>query len=135
MESITKNRQPEQILRAMTERAYGPARVPAAGTDWVSELGHGWFNVAYLVRLRDGVRVVLKIAPPSGVEVMTYEHGAMATELTALRLIREHTTVPVPAVGFADQSHELCDADYFFMEYVDADNLGKIGRASCRERV
>jgi hypothetical protein len=32
MESITKNRQPEQILRAMTERAYGPAQIPAAGT-------------------------------------------------------------------------------------------------------
>lgn len=129
MESITKNRQPEQALRVMAERAYGPAQVPAAGTDWVRELDHGWFNVAYLLRLRDGTRVVLKIAPPSGVEVMTYERGAMATELTALRLIREHTTVPVPAVDFADQSRELCDADYFFMTYVDADNLGITGPA------
>lgn len=127
MESITKNRQPEEALRAMAARAYGPAQVPAAGEDWVSELGHGWFNVAYLMRLRGGSRVVLKIAPPAGVEVMTYERGAMATELTALRLIRERTTVPVPGVDFADQSHELCDADYFFMAYVDADNLGIAG--------
>jgi aminoglycoside phosphotransferase (APT) family kinase protein len=129
VESLTKNRQPEQALRAMAERAYGPAQVPAAGADWVSELGHGWFNVAYRLRLRDGSRVVLKIAPPAGVEVMTYERGAMATELTALRLIRQHTTVPVPTVDFADQSHELCDADYFFMEYIDADNLGITGPA------
>ena len=92
MESITKNRQPEETLRAMAARAYGPGQVPAAGEDWVCELGHGWFNVAYLMRLRDGSRVVLKIAPPPGVEVLTYERGAMATELAALRLIRERTT-------------------------------------------
>jgi hypothetical protein len=30
-------------------------------------------------------------------------------------------------VDFADQTHELCDADCFFMPYVDADNLGIIG--------
>jgi aminoglycoside phosphotransferase (APT) family kinase protein len=60
---------------------------------------------------------------------MTYERGAMATELAALRLIREHTGVPVPAVHFADHSRELCDADYFFMDYVDADNLGIAGPA------
>jgi hypothetical protein len=51
MESITKNRQPEQTLRAMAERAYGPGQVPAASADWVSELGDGWFNVAYRLRL------------------------------------------------------------------------------------
>ena len=83
MESITKNRQPEETLRAMAARAYGPGQVPAAGEDWVCELRHGWFNVAYLMRLRDGSRVVLKIAPPSGVEVLTYERDAMATGLKA----------------------------------------------------
>ncbi len=125
MESITKNRQSMAVLRAMAERAYGPGEVPG-GDDWCSELGHGWFNVAYRMRLRSGREVVLKIAPPPHIEVMTYERGAMATELTALRLIREQTTVPVPVVDFADQSHELCDADYFFMEYVDGDNLGML---------
>lgn len=34
--------------------------------------------------------------------------------------------MPVPAVDFADRSHELCDADYFFMPYIGADNLGII---------
>lgn len=69
---------------------------------------------------------MLKIAPPPTVDVLTYERGAMATELAALRLIREHTAVPVPTVDFADSSHELCDADYVCMPYVDADNLGVI---------
>lgn len=123
VESITKNRQPQDVLRAMVARAYGPARVPD-GDDWAQELGHGWFNVAYRIQLRDGEQVVLKIAPPAGIEVMTYERGMMATEVRALKLIREHTSVPVPPVHFYDQSRELCDADYFFMAYIDADNLG-----------
>jgi aminoglycoside phosphotransferase (APT) family kinase protein len=125
MESITKNRQSPATLRAMVARAYGSDLVPSAA-GWVSELGHGWFNVAYRIHLRDGSRVVLKIAPPRAVEVMTYERGAMATELAALALIRERTSVPVPTVDFADRSHELCDADYFFMPYVDADNFGMV---------
>lgn len=122
-ESITKNRQPVETLRTMVARAYGPEAVCDAGEDWVGELTEGWFNVAYRIRLRSGAQAVLKIAPPSDVEVMTYERGAMATELEALRLIREHTGVRVPEVEFADQSHEVCDADYFFMTYIDADNL------------
>jgi aminoglycoside phosphotransferase (APT) family kinase protein len=123
MESITKNRQPIGILRGMVAKAYGSGSVPA-GDDWVSEMGHGWFSVVYRLCLPDGRAVVLKIAPPPTVEVMTYERGAMAVELAALRLIAERSDVPVPAVEFADQSHQLCNADYFFMTYVDADNLG-----------
>jgi aminoglycoside phosphotransferase (APT) family kinase protein len=123
VESNTKNRQPAETLRAMVAKAYGPGSAPA-GEDWVSELGHGWFSVIYKLRLRSGRSVVLKIAPPPSVEVMTYEQGAMGIELAALRLIAERTGVPVPDVEFADQSHELCNADYFFMPYVDADNLG-----------
>ncbi|MDI5972702.1 aminoglycoside phosphotransferase family protein [Streptomyces sp. SL13] len=128
MESITKNRQSPDVLRAMIERAYGAGQVPA-GDGWASELGHGWFNVAYRIRLRDGAEVVLKIAPPPGVEVMTYEHGAMSIELTTLDLLRTRTAVPVPAVDFADRSRELCDADYFFMPYIDADNLGVVAES------
>jgi hypothetical protein len=123
MESITKNRQSSATLRAMIERAYGRGQVPT-GNDFAEELGHGWFNVAYRIRLGDGTEAVLKIAPPPHIEVMSYERGAMATELAALALIREHTTVPVPAVDFADRSHELCDADWFFMPLIDADNFG-----------
>ncbi|MGW2652465.1 phosphotransferase family protein [Streptomyces sp. NPDC001478] len=128
MESITKNRQPAGVLRAMIERAYGADRVPVAD-GWFSELGHGWFNVAYRIRLRDGAEVVLKIAPPPSVEVMTYERGAMETELRTLDLLRTRTSVPVPRVDFADRSRELCDADYFFMAFVDADNLALVADA------
>ncbi|XVV15112.1 phosphotransferase family protein [Actinoplanes sp. CA-131856] len=123
MESITKNRQTPDTLRAMVARAYGPSQVPDGDT-FAEEMGHGWFNVAYKIRLRDGAHVVVKIAPPPQIEVMTYERGAMAIELASLKLIAEHTNVPVPRVDYADRSHELVDADYFFMPYIDADNFG-----------
>jgi aminoglycoside phosphotransferase (APT) family kinase protein len=125
VESITKNRQSLDSLRAMVARAYGPDAAPD-GDAWVHELGHGWFNVVYRLTLADGRKVALKIAPPSDVEVMTYERGAMRTELEALRLVATHTSVPVPTIDYADLSHDLLDADYFFMPYVDADNLGVV---------
>ena len=112
LESITKNRQSISTLRAMVTRAYGEGQVPD-GESWVSELGHGWFNVAYRIRLREGREVVLKVAPPAGVEVMGFERGAMEVELRALALIRERTSVPVPEVEFADRTRQLCDVDYW----------------------
>lgn len=123
MESITKNRQSTKVLKQMIAKAYGDDLVPA-GDDFASELGHGWFNVAYLVTLADGRRVVLKIAPPKGVSVMTYEHDMMLNELAALALVQGHTSVPVPAVEFADTTGELVEAPWFFMPFIDADNLG-----------
>jgi aminoglycoside phosphotransferase (APT) family kinase protein len=125
VESITKNRQRASALRAMVARAFGSDQV-AHGEGWAEELGHGWFNVVYAIRLRDGRRVALKIAPPAGVEVMTYERGMLATEVATLGLIGTKTDVPVPTVLSYDASRELCDAEYFFMEYVDAANLGVI---------
>lgn len=62
-ESITKNRQSVRTLRAMVERAYGSGQVPL-DDGFAEEITHGWFNVAYRIRLRDGQQVVLKIAPP-----------------------------------------------------------------------
>ncbi|HEV2633570.1 MAG TPA: aminoglycoside phosphotransferase family protein [Actinocrinis sp.] len=125
MESITKNRQQLATLRAMVARAFGPEQVPD-GEGWAEELGHGWFNVVYAIGLRGGERVALKIAPPKDVEVMTYERGMLGTEVAALRLIAQRTTVPAPEVLAHDASRELCDAEYFFMSYVDAANLGVV---------
>ncbi|WP_222711076.1 hypothetical protein [Quadrisphaera setariae] len=54
---------------------------------------------------------------------MTYERDAMATELVALEVLRERTGVPVPGVHAVDRSRALCDADRFFMEHVDGEDL------------
>ena len=120
---MTKNRQPAETLRAMVARAFGPAQVVDDGFE---ELGLGWFNVAYRVRLASGTSVVLKIAPPAGVDVLTYERGMLRTEVAALRLVAERTAVPVPRVLAVDESRDLCDADYFFMEFIEGETLSTL---------
>lgn len=123
MESITKNRQSLDTLRAIVERAFGADQV-RDDDEFAAELGHGWFNVAYRIGLRDGRDVVVKIAPPADIEVMTYEHEMMRNELDAIGLIQEHTRVPVPHIEFVDTTGELIDAPYFFMAFIDAENIG-----------
>lgn len=123
MESITKNRQSAATLAAMIARAYGADAVPE-GDDFAEEMGHGWFNVAYALTLRDGRRVVVKIAPPSGVAVMSYETAMMRNEVAALALVQARTDVPVPPVDYADTSGELIAEDWFVMPFIDADNFG-----------
>ncbi len=68
--------------------------------------------------------MVLKIAPPAVVEVFTREVGMMSVQLEAMRLVSTLTAVPVPHVDHVDTSHEIVDADLFFMEYIDADHFG-----------
>lgn len=122
MESTTKNRQPITTLREIIARAYGPDSVPTSD-DFAVELHNGWFNVAYVLTLVDGHRVVLKIAPARGIPVMTYETDLMHNELTALALVQQHTTVPVPPVDFSDLSGEIIDVPWFVMPFIDAEVL------------
>ncbi|WNM24407.1 phosphotransferase family protein [Demequina capsici] len=125
MESITKNRQPPRVLRQIIERAYGPDQVPD-GDDFAVELGDGYFNIAYVLTLRSGRRVVLKIAPPAHVTVLTCERGIMRNEVAALALIADLTDVPVPAVEHVDVTHELVDADWFVMPLIEGATLAAL---------
>ncbi|WP_228373635.1 phosphotransferase family protein [Demequina soli] len=123
MESLTKNRQSTETLRTLIARAYGADEVPD-GDGFADEITEGWFNVAYRIRLRSGRVVVLKVAPPADVAVLTREVGMMRNELEAMRLVSTLTDVPVPRIDQVDLTHEVVDADLFFMEHVDADNFG-----------
>jgi aminoglycoside phosphotransferase (APT) family kinase protein len=92
-------------------------------------LKEGWFNVAYNVRLADGRDVILKIAPPKGAAILTYEKNIMETEVTSMRMVRENPAVPVPEIYCFDNAQDLCDADYFFMEKLTGDNLQHVKAA------
>ena len=122
MESITKNRKTRAQIEAMVDRAFDGARL-ATGTSAVFEFNEGWFNASYALHLGDGREVVLKIAPPPGADVMVYEKNLMATEVAAMRLVRQNPAIPVPEILYYDNARDLCDADYFFMEKVPGDNL------------
>lgn len=126
MESLTKNRQSFETIRALAARAYGQSRAPLT-SESVSELGHGWFNVAYKVTLADGSVKVLKVAP--SIEVLSHEVGAMQTEWAAIELIQKHTDVPVAPVEFKDDSLELIAVPYFFMPFIEGDDIADLGEA------
>lgn len=122
MESKTKNKKTREQIEGMVRRAFDGLSL-AAGDNAVTELKEGWFNAAYNIRLSDGREVILKIAPPQHAEVMTYEKNLMATEVAAMRLVRQNPLIPAPEVYFFDQARDLCDADYFFMEKIQGENL------------
>jgi len=122
MESKTKNKKTRAEIESMAMRAFNGLGL-AASEDAVTELKLGWFNAAYNVQLADGREVILKIAPPSDAEVMLYEKNIMATEVATMRLVHQNPAIPVPEIYFYDNAHDLCDADYFFMEKIYGDNL------------
>ena len=125
MESRTKNKKTREQIESMARRAFNGLGL-AAGAEAVTEMKQGWFNAAYNIRLADGREVVLKIAPPQGAEVMLYEKNIMATEVACMRLVRQNPAIPVPEIYFFDQSRDLCDSDYFFMEKLYGDNLEQV---------
>src|SRR5690606_3138746 len=122
MESKTKNKQSRQQIERMAQRAFAGLGL-SAGDEAVRELKEGWFNAAYAICLADGREVILKIAPPQDADVMQYEQNIMATEVASMRLVRQNPAIPVPEIYFFDDARDLCDADYFFMEKIDGDNL------------
>lgn len=125
MESKTKNRKTQAQIENMVARSFNGLGL-AGGEDAVLELKDGWFNASYRVRLADGRVVVLKIAPPQDAEVMLYEKNIMATEVATMRLVRQNPAIPVPEIYTFDDTHELCNADYFFMEHMTGDSLEHI---------
>lgn len=122
MESKTKNKQTRAQIEAMVSRAFAGAKL-ADGAEAIVEMKDGWFNASYGIRLADGRQVVLKIAPPQGAEVMQYEKNIMATEVATMRLVQQNPAIPVPEIYYFDTAHDLCDADYFFMEMMQGDSL------------
>ena len=121
MESRTKNKQTNETIAQMAERAFGVSL--ASSGDAVTEMTDGWFNAVYNVGLSDGRETVLKIAPPANARLMTYETNLIATEVGAMRLVRTNRAVPVPEIYAFDDTRTLCDAPYFFMEKLAGENL------------
>lgn len=120
MESVTKNRCTEEQIYKMIYKAFGKSDLEDALR--IKELKGGAFNVAYRVSMPDR-EVIIKVAPPEEVEVLSYEKNLMYTEVWALRLVKEKTKVPVPAIFYYDMSHEICNSDYFIMECIDGVSL------------
>lgn len=121
MESLTKNYKDQETLNKLVQKAFKDVHI-----DKFTELTEGYFNVAYLINLSNGNEVILKIAPPSSTKVMRYEKNIMKAEVEVMRLVRKNTKVPVPEILFYDDTHSICDSDYFFMAKLDGSSYSSI---------
>ncbi|MFJ3667802.1 phosphotransferase family protein [Streptomyces sp. NPDC090106] len=130
-------------MQSLTKRQLSPADLDAllrarAGTGCrvEAELADGCFNTAYRVRLDDGRRAVVKLAPPAGTGVLRYERGIMATEAMVYRRLAKlpDGAVPTPELLYAD-------GEFLVVSFLDgtpwdkaAEGIGEpVGRALRRE--
>lgn len=121
MKSLTKNSQTKETLETMITNAF-----PLKKCTEVTELTEGYFNVAYRVSFENGSRCILKIAPPEGVNIMSYEKNIMLSEVTAMQIVAEKTDVPVAKVLSYDDSCTICTSPYFFMEELQGDSVSSL---------
>lgn len=110
--SITKSTLTPDVINAMVEKAFG------CKADSMEELTEGFFNIAYKIQVNNQ-SVILKIAPPKNIDVMTHEKNIMYSEVDSMCRVAKATNVPVPKVLFYDDSCVICDSPYFFMEMLD----------------
>ncbi|MBK1809809.1 aminoglycoside 3'-phosphotransferase/choline kinase family protein [Clostridium sp. YIM B02505] len=130
MKTSTKNKQSQETISNMVKRAFKGVEALE-----VIELKEGFFNVAYMVILSDGRQVVLKIAPPKDALIMTHEKNIMQTEVEVMRLIKNKTDIPIAEVLYYDNSHELCETDYFFMSRLDGESLNSVQEKLSEEKI
>ncbi len=109
MKSLTKARVSESDIRSMCQKAFG------VDLKTSKELNDGFYNISYLVKLMDGREMVLKVAPPSDVNILTYEKDIMAAEVKFYKLCHEHTDIPVPYILFEDFDLDVFASPYYFM--------------------
>ncbi len=122
MQSISKIKLSHDFIQSLIYHHFGKE----THVQTTEELPEGYFSTAYRVDLADGRTMVLKISPPSHVRVLRYERDIMAAEVATLRLLRECTSLPVPAIYCYDASRTLLDHEFFLMEYLPGTPLHKI---------
>jgi len=111
----------------MLRRAYGSVWAPT-DDEFSVELPSELHDV-HLATLSNGQQVVIKIAPPPEVPLLTDEADLITAEVEALPMIAEHTDVPVPVMHFHDDSHELVGAEWFCMSWIEGVELDEAPEA------
>lgn len=89
----------------------------------ITELTEGYFNVAYRISFEEGESVILKIAPPDGVPIMSYEKNMMKGEVMAMRIAAQTSRIPVAKVLYYDEQFPVLNTPYFFMELLEGQSF------------
>jgi fructosamine-3-kinase len=120
--SITKNKKDDSLICRMYHQAF-----PDENIIEIIELTEGYFNVAYKIS-SDKRSVICKIAPSIQVDIMTYEKNIMFSEVDSMKMVSEKSDAPVAKILFYDNSHTICDADYFFMEMLPGRSFDTVAK-------
>ncbi|SDB44404.1 aminoglycoside phosphotransferase family protein [Butyrivibrio sp. INlla16] len=89
----------------------------------IAPLGNGEFNAAYKVTLDDGKSFALKIAPPEGATVLTYEKNMMESEVFWYKKMHENTDILCPEVYVSDFSKSIIKSNCFIMQMMEGEPL------------
>ena len=93
----------------------------------VTALGNGEFNAAYKVICDNGAVYALKIAPPEGAKVLSYEKNMMESEVFWYSQMHEKTDILCPEVYVSDFSKEIIRSNCFIMEMMAGEPLWAMG--------
>ena len=93
----------------------------------VAALGNGEFNAAYKVTCDNGTDYALKIAPPEGASVLSYEKNMMEAEVFWYSQMHEKTDILCPRVFISDFSKKIVKSNCFIMEMMAGKALWEAG--------
>ena len=93
----------------------------------VAALGNGEFNAAYKVTCDNGTDYALKIAPPEGASVLSYEKNMMEAEVFWYTQMHEKTDILCPQVFISDFSKRIVKSNCFIMEMMAGKALWEAG--------
>jgi aminoglycoside phosphotransferase (APT) family kinase protein len=124
VESLTKRQVTDTELAALVRHAFGPA----AQVTRCQELTDGSYNAAYAVGLADGADLVLKVAPPPELKLLSHEVDLMRTEVDVYRR-GAAAGVAVPEVIHAGFDRGVLGTDFVFLSRVRGVGLNTIAEA------
>ncbi len=123
MESVTKREIDNDLIIAMVEAAFDTA----VSAQDITPLTAGWFNTAYAIHLpAEKSDVVLRVAPPPNVRVLTYEKELMRREVKLHHQLQNLGTIPVPKLRAYNFEQTIIPQDYMFVTKLKGTPLDQI---------
>jgi aminoglycoside phosphotransferase (APT) family kinase protein len=111
-------------VAALVRASFGPH----AAIAHAAPLTGGGFAAVWRVQLDDGRDTVLKVGPPRGVGLLSYEKDLVAAEAAYFRLARD-AGAPVPEVLHHGADPRVLDGDWLFATFLDGTALPELPSA------
>lgn len=106
---------PESLDLSLLQTIVAPYLEVSADNVRLVPIGTGQFNTSLWVETGDE-RFVLRLAPPDETRLLFYEKRMMRQEPTLHALIRERTSIPIPAILASGFSREQINRDFVLLE-------------------